>query len=107
MAIVITTCRFSATVAAGVQQMDVTSSRPRPAGCHIDLLHPGRYEPARAARLVAGKPGVLTDDDAFVAEVGDELQPATEGRDVAGQSPNGRTVHLAVLDLAYPGLSDT
>jgi len=67
----------------------------------------GQPRPARAARLAVGKPGVLTDDDAFVAELGDELQSATEGRDVAGQSPNGRTVYLAVLDLAYPGFGNT
>jgi len=39
--------------------------------------------------------------DGPVAEVGDEVQPAAEGLDVAGDDLEGGD--LAVLDLGYPG----
>jgi len=45
--------------------------------------------------VAAGQP------DRPVAEVGDEVQPAAEGLDVAGDDLEGGD--LAVLDLGYPG----
>ena len=42
--------------------------------------------------------------DGLVAEIGDEVQSASEGLDVAGDDLEGGD--LAVLDLGYPGDAD-
>src|SRR5260370_39207817 len=48
----------------------------------------------------------LADDQALVAEVGNQLEPAAESGDVAGEALYRGAVGLPVLDLANAGLAD-
>jgi hypothetical protein len=47
---------------------------------------------------------ILTDDEAFVAEVGDDLHPAAEGTDVGGEGPQFAGVHFGAFDGGDPFL---